>query len=427
MDDEQESEEKTRLYDVIVFGASGFTGTEVCISLSKGNLPGIRWAIAGRNKERLKKVNDQCLKQGGSSPHGIIIADISNTRDLCRMAKQAKIVLNCTGPYRFYGEPVVAACISSKTHCLDLCGEPEFYDRILLKYQEDALRAGVTIVHAAAWDSVPADLGVLLAARQAHKQGNDAVYAEVTHQFSGLVQGHVTTFEAAVHGVGSSLNGKLQKLRKDVEAKYPSFKQPKNSKAPTRGAISYHEKLEGYAVKFPGSDSSVVRYSQRIICQKDPHLCPKVGVYMIVPTFSSLLLIIFFGSIFMVLSKFTFGRQILLKYPTLFTCGFFTHEGPSQEQMKKGSFITTINAYSSSTSSSSSTSTSKVVIKGPEPGYVATPLLFLAMTNIVLLQDQEGIHKGCVTPAALVADSDSSTDLLVDHINQLPQFSIVIS
>merc|ERR1740115_104701 len=79
---------------------------------------------------------------------------------------QGRLLLNCTGPYRFFGEPVVEACISAKTDYVDLCGEPEFIDRCLLKHAEAAKAAGVIIVHSCAFDSVPADIGCLFTALQ---------------------------------------------------------------------------------------------------------------------------------------------------------------------------------------------------------------------------------------------------------------------
>ncbi|CAM9118001.1 unnamed protein product, partial [Ectocarpus sp. 8 AP-2014] len=79
---------------------------------------------------------------------------------------RARLCLNCTGPYRFLGEAVVSACVDSGTDYIDLCGEPEFMQRMTLKFHEAAEAKGVLIIHACAFDSVPADLGCLFAATQ---------------------------------------------------------------------------------------------------------------------------------------------------------------------------------------------------------------------------------------------------------------------
>jgi hypothetical protein len=139
------------------------------------------------------------------------------------------------------------------------------------------------------------------------------------------------------------------------------------------------------------------------------------------------------GSIFGLFAKFSFGRKVLLKYPRFFTCGFFTAEGPTSQELLKGSFETTIEAYSSSSSSSSFSSSGSqprlscvVSIKGPEPGYIATPLLFLAMTTMVLHHSTTlNVKAGCVTPASLVGDKDA-LDVLVGVINKYPGFDITV-
>jgi hypothetical protein len=135
------------------------------------------------------------------------------------------------------------------------------------------------------------------------------------------------------------------------------------------------------------------------------------------------------GSIFALFAKFSFGRKVLLKYPRFFTCGFFTAEGPTSQELLNGSFETTIEAYTSSsfTSSGSQPRLSCVVsIKGPEPGYIATPLLFLAMTTMVLHHSTKlNVKAGCVTPASLVGDKEA-LDVLVGVINKYPGFEITV-
>lgn len=79
-----------------------------------------------------------------------------------KMCSSAKVCINCVGPFRYYGEPVVKACIANKTHYVDVCGEPEFMTRILAGYDAKARAAGSVIVVACGFDSVPADLGVFM-------------------------------------------------------------------------------------------------------------------------------------------------------------------------------------------------------------------------------------------------------------------------
>uniref|UniRef100_A0A667IF47 Saccharopine dehydrogenase-like oxidoreductase n=1 Tax=Lynx canadensis TaxID=61383 RepID=A0A667IF47_LYNCA len=123
-----------RPYHLVVFGASGFTGQFVAEEVAReqvasGQSSSLPWAVAGRSREKLQRVLERAaLKLGRptlSSKVGIIICDVTNPASLDEMAKQAAIVLNCVGPYRFYGEPVVKACVENGTSCIDICGEPQ--------------------------------------------------------------------------------------------------------------------------------------------------------------------------------------------------------------------------------------------------------------------------------------------------------------
>ncbi|CAH0723483.1 unnamed protein product, partial [Brenthis ino] len=138
--------------DLVIFGATGFTGKyaveEMC-SISK-NYPEITWAIAGRNQSKLKDVLNKISKKNDKdlSSVKIIIADVQDEKSLQEMCSQAKVLVNCCGPYRHYGEPVVKAAIDSKTHYVDVSAEPEFIEMMQLKYDEAARDAGVYIIRA---------------------------------------------------------------------------------------------------------------------------------------------------------------------------------------------------------------------------------------------------------------------------------------
>ncbi|KAI3504808.1 hypothetical protein L1887_26532 [Cichorium endivia] len=114
-------------YDIIIFGASGFTGKyvvrEVLKFLDSPNSPLKTLALAGRNTSKLS----QTLKWASTSHPAVpfIIADTSDLSSLRRMASQAKLVLDCVGPFRLYGDPVVAACVEAGCDYLDISGEPE--------------------------------------------------------------------------------------------------------------------------------------------------------------------------------------------------------------------------------------------------------------------------------------------------------------
>lgn len=91
----------------------------------------------------------------------IIIADVSNDESLLNMAKRTKLVLNCCGPYRLFGEQVVKACIEAGTHHLDVSGEPYYMESAQMNYYDTAEQKGVYVVSACGMDSIPADLGIV--------------------------------------------------------------------------------------------------------------------------------------------------------------------------------------------------------------------------------------------------------------------------
>ena len=207
-----------RDFDVIIFGATGYTGEHISRELhalaSKGGAwQGVVWAIGGRSQPKLSAM----AAKHGLAPAGVVIADTSNAASLRSMTARAKVVMNATGPYRFYGEAVVEACIATKTDYVDLCGEPEFIDRCLLKHADAAEAAGVLIVHACAFDSVPADIGCLYTALQ-YPPPALCAHADMYHTFDVAADAkgaaaHATTFYAAVHGFGGV--GATRAQRKD--------------------------------------------------------------------------------------------------------------------------------------------------------------------------------------------------------------------
>merc|ERR1712127_686428 len=115
-------------YDLVVYGASGFTGQYVVEFVFRAaRQHNLSWAVAGRSEGRLKAALDRAGKAVGAdiSSTPIIICDSSESSSLLGMAAQAKVVLNCVGPYRFYGEPVVEACVEGGAPHVDISGEPQ--------------------------------------------------------------------------------------------------------------------------------------------------------------------------------------------------------------------------------------------------------------------------------------------------------------
>ena len=150
-----------RTYDIVLFGATGFTGGLTAEYLAAHAGPATRWALAGRNPAKLEAVRDRLAATDPVLKDlPLLHADSTDAASLEAVARAARIVVTTVGPYEVYGEPLVAACAKAGTDYLDLTGEPAFVDRMYVRYHEEARRTGARIVHACGFDSIPYDMGV---------------------------------------------------------------------------------------------------------------------------------------------------------------------------------------------------------------------------------------------------------------------------
>lgn len=145
----------TREFDVIVYGATGFTGRLVAEYLARQGETG--WAMAGRSAGKLEAVRDEI---GAPKDVPLIVADADDSASLEAMAARAKVVITTVGPYQLYGEPLVAACVKTGTDYVDLCGEPNWMAEMIAKYEAAAKQSGARIVFSCGFDSIPFDCGV---------------------------------------------------------------------------------------------------------------------------------------------------------------------------------------------------------------------------------------------------------------------------
>ncbi|NUR57412.1 MAG: saccharopine dehydrogenase [Catenulispora sp.] len=156
-----------KLYDLVLFGATGFTGSLVADYLAEHAPATTRWALAGRSETKLRTVRDKLTAQ---HPHlkdlPLITVDAADRAALRDLAGSTRVVITTVGPYLTHGEPLVAACADAGCDYVDLTGEPEFVDAMYLKHHARAVETGARLVHACGFDSIPADLGVLYTIRQ---------------------------------------------------------------------------------------------------------------------------------------------------------------------------------------------------------------------------------------------------------------------
>jgi short subunit dehydrogenase-like uncharacterized protein len=146
-----------REFDIIVYGATGYTGRLVAEYLKTKT--GLKWAMAGRSADKLAEVRDLV---GAAADTPLIVADASDPASLDAMVKRTKVVLTTVGPYQLYGNELVEACVANGTDYTDLCGEPAWMRQKIDQHNEAAKASGARIVFSAGFDSIPFDLGVLM-------------------------------------------------------------------------------------------------------------------------------------------------------------------------------------------------------------------------------------------------------------------------
>ena len=152
----------TRDLDVVLVGATGFTGALAAEHLVRSAPDDLRWAVAGRSADKLAALRERL----GAPDLETVVVDSHDAAALDTLVRRARVVIAAVGPYLEHGDPLVAACAAAGTDYVDLTGEPEFVDRTWLRHHETAVASGARLVHACGFDSVPHDLGALFTARQ---------------------------------------------------------------------------------------------------------------------------------------------------------------------------------------------------------------------------------------------------------------------
>ena len=156
-----------RELDLVLVGATGFTGRLTAEYLAHHAPDGLRWALAGRNESRLEGVREHLTRIDPSLDDlPLLHADVTDDVSLKDVAHRARVVISTVGPYLRYGEPVVAACAEAGTDYVDLTGEPEFVDRMYVAHHATAEHTGARLVHACGFDSIPHDLGAYFTVQQ---------------------------------------------------------------------------------------------------------------------------------------------------------------------------------------------------------------------------------------------------------------------
>ena len=253
----------TRDLDLVLFGATGFTGGLTAEYLAEHGPVGLRWALAGRNLDKLEKVRARLdAIKPGSIDLELIVVDAADEAALATTVARAKVVATTVGPYLQLGGPLVAACAAAGTDYVDLTGEPEFVDRTWLEHHETAVASGARIVHACGFDSIPHDLGAYFTVTQLKAAG------PVT--LRGVVRGDGTFSGGTFHSAMGAMSRAKQMAATAKERRQKEARPEGRSSRAVAGKPGRDQVLGYWLLPLPTLDPQVIARSGAALASYGP-------------------------------------------------------------------------------------------------------------------------------------------------------------
>ena len=248
-------------FDLVLFGATGFTGGLTADYLAEHAPADLRWAIAGRSADKLIAVRDRVAELNPARADlPTVVVDASDPSALAELAGQSRVIASTVGPYLQYGEPLVAACAAAGTSYLDLTGEPEFVDLMYARYHHQAVQTGARLVHCCGFDSIPNDLGVYFTVRQLP----DGVPVRV----DGIIRAGGV---ASGGTVASALNVIARPRQSAAAAKTRRRLEERPAGRTARAGTAAPRRIDGlWVVPLPTIDAQIVARSARALAGYGP-------------------------------------------------------------------------------------------------------------------------------------------------------------
>ena len=234
-------------YDIVVYGATGFTGQLVAEYLAAHYRDDkrLKWAMAGRSLDKLKSVREAI---GASADTPLIAADSGDVASLKAMIAQTRLVISTVGPYQLYGADLLAACAASGTDYVDLCGEPVWMRQMIDAQQANAQQSGARIVFSCGFDSLPFELGVFFCQEEAKK-----LFGAPAHRVKGRVRAMKGTFSGGTYAsikatfAAAAKDLSLVAMLKNPFVLTPGFEGPKQ---PPGNKPAFDEELKSWTAPF---------------------------------------------------------------------------------------------------------------------------------------------------------------------------------
>ena len=387
---------QSRDFDIIVWGASGFTGRLVALYLFNkyGATRDLKWAMGGRNLTKLEKVRDEVANRNVP----LVIADCNDKVSLLNMVNRTKVICTTVGPYEKYGSNLVEACIKSHIHYCDLAGEVPWMYKMINRYHKQAKLNGSKIVHACGFDSIPSDMGVYFIQREAKAQ--KGVIAQEIKMRVAAISGGISG------GTYASFSQVLEEAQKDKlvykvlinpYSLNPINEQFGEDKSDLKSVI-FDKASQSWIGPFimANINTKIVRRSNFL----SGYAYGKSFRYDEATIFGKG----FFGKIKGILSIIPIGIIMSAKHGSLLKKGLdvlfpIPGEGPTNEKMEKGFY----NLRFYITLENGSNAFAKVT-GDMDPGYGSTSKM-LAESAVCLAKDKLSNTSGVLTPSLAMGDS----------------------
>jgi short subunit dehydrogenase-like uncharacterized protein len=367
-----------RAHDIVVFGATGFTGALTAEYLARNAPSEARWALAGRNMEKLEQVRARLGAGSGDVP--LRRADVTDVGSLRELVESTRVVITTVGPYTRYGEPLVAACAAAGTDYVDLTGEPEFVDRMWLGYHEQAARSGARLVHSCGFDSIPYDLGVQFTVEQLPE--GVPISVDGFMRTNAAISGG--TYQSTIEILSRLRSGaKVARERRRREGK-PSGRRV----ADIPGKPHRNEFAGGWVAPFPTIDPVTVKRSAAALDRYGPDFT--YSHYAVVGPLPMLVGLGAAAGVAVGLAQIKPTRDLLLKLKS-------SGEGPSEEKRAKSWFRVRFDARAGAQEV-------RTQVSGGDPGYTETSKM-LAESALCLAFDDLPARSGQLTPAVAMGDA----------------------
>jgi short subunit dehydrogenase-like uncharacterized protein len=365
-----------RPYDIVLFGATGFTGELTAEYLARNAPADTRWALAGRNPAKLEQVRGRlAVLNAACAEMPLLHADAEDQASLRAVADAAKVVITTVGPYIRYGEPLVAACAAAGTDYVDLTGEPEFVDRMWLTYHKQAERGGARMVHSCGFDSIPYDLGVQFTVEQLPEGVPISIDGFMRTKASISGGTYQSTIEILSRLRSSS---QVARERRRLEGD-PAGRRVRG----VSGKPHQDEFAGGWVVPFPSLDPATVLRSARALDRYGPDFT--YSHYAVAGPLPMLVGLGAAAAVAVVLAQIPPTRDLLLKLKS-------SGEGPSEERRAKSWFSVRFAAHAGNGIKL------RTEVSGGDPGYTETSKM-LAESALCLAHDDLPELAGQLTTA----------------------------